>query len=406
MARPIVTFWRLDGANAEVVTAPAKLALGLRRHLAYSELVVVLVQVGRQQQAYVRVHGCPRCAAAGHHQGCGIGCFGALFARLVQTSAPGITLRAVPRGLAPRPYTRAFASWPGATAVVLDGALLAPWPEARLVIAWQQTPATTDALPVGGFLAVGPAGPDPAAVLATHGWQACPLPRWQHGPARAPVPGVLRQRAHWHAAPWLVLPAAPDQGNIPPEVVLPDTLSPWQPTPGPSQPRVNAEALMAQATTPLARLLTRALIAAQAPPARPAEDAAGGATATESPEPSAESIWPHGPGMLQPTRLGAVLERVLADPLFTSGADPGVTKNRLRHAGAGADAEALLVWLDAAGVLAAPSKDDPIVRWREARPLQSSEPTWLAARLQATPLPEASAVDAVRAVFSGRPTTP
>lgn len=107
------------------------------------------------------------------------------------------------------------------------------------------------------------------------------------------------------------------------------------------------------------------------------------------------SLWPQGPGQLAPRVLERVIGLLLADADVRT---RGVTRNKLRSAGAGDDIEALLAWLDSAGVLQA-STDQGRQRWRAPRPLELFDPEAIAAKLDATPLPDEALVDQVRAAF-------
>jgi hypothetical protein len=107
------------------------------------------------------------------------------------------------------------------------------------------------------------------------------------------------------------------------------------------------------------------------------------------------SRWPAGPGQLAPRVLEQTIAQLLDDADVRQ---RGVTKNKLKSAGAGGDAEALLAWLDAAEVLA-PTAEQGVPRWRTPRPLTLTEPETIRERLAATPLPDAERVALVRAAF-------
>jgi hypothetical protein len=172
-----------------------------------------------------------------------------------------------------------------------------------------------------------------------------------------------------------------------------------------------ADAPLPPTPTPAAQLLAEAWQAGQQEPtprtpiAGADGDGAGGrglAVNNTDREPHAEeqeeepSLWPAGPGHLTARQLEGVMQRVLDDPDVQA---RGVTKNKLKAAGAGADAEALLAWLDAAGVLA-PSADTGVQRWRAPRPLQQTDLTAIAEQLRATELPDEAQIDSVRSAFS------
>ena len=102
--------------------------------------------------------------------------------------------------------------------------------------------------------------------------------------------------------------------------------------------------------------------------------------------------------------MDTLIRHIVSDESFTTAPQPdqiGLTKRRLQSVGqrlglfpepqARALAEALLVWLDAAGVLAAPMnpKDH---RLNQPRALCSLDLAWIAERLYTTPIPDATAV--------------
>jgi len=135
-------------------------------------------------------------------------------------------------------------------------------------------------------------------------------------------------------------------------------------------------------------------------PAVAPEGAGDAAAAAAAP---AASPWPDGPPPLRAADLGALLERLIDDPVLTEGPAAGLTKNRLRAllppntVGADAVAMTLLLWLDAAGVIAPVA---PERQWRAPRPFSIGMGlTAIAAALHATPLPDDDAVAAVNATL-------
>jgi hypothetical protein len=146
---------------------------------------------------------------------------------------------------------------------------------------------------------------------------------------------------------------------------------------------------------------------APAQPSRPIvphiDTAAGGAPGTpptSNVEP--DNGWPYGPAPLGRAALAELLARVVAAPSITTGSNPaqiGLTQNRLVDLLKGQYAQAplkdlartLLVWFEQAGLLA----DAPLAtRWRTPRPLTTTELPAIAARLNATPIPDSEAVRA------------
>ncbi len=101
-------------------------------------------------------------------------------------------------------------------------------------------------------------------------------------------------------------------------------------------------------------------------------------------EPDCDSMlsWPAGPD-LSPTDVGALIERLLKEPTIINVVPPGITRGRLAHvlpAAARHHAEAIMVWLDAAGVLDEPRAEH--VRWREPRMIKTHELEWIAKKLR------------------------
>lgn len=279
---------------------------------------------------------------------------------------------------------------PRPEAVPLGAIVVAHWPSVRL-----DTHVTARGC-VARLWACAPPSEAARAALRAAGWRVLPLTRL---PPRL-HPLLLRGALRLGRAPSLTLElgvpiAAPAEGE--PEAE------------GETEAEAETESTAAEAIfpaelppaeTPAARLLAEAWSAAQQTPSADEEDGppplSVGDDGDEG-EDQALSPWPAGPGRLTPRHLEAVLERVLSDPDV---AERGLTKNKLKSAGAGPEAEALLAWLDAAALLAAPSKDDPIVRWREPRRLVLSDTSLIAGRLHATPLPERATVEQVRAAFA------
>jgi hypothetical protein len=110
--------------------------------------------------------------------------------------------------------------------------------------------------------------------------------------------------------------------------------------------------------------------------------------------------WPSGPGGLAPCAVEALIRQLTTNPTFTEApqvSQIGVVKGRLnKQAGLAEDvAGAVMVWLDASGVLTDPYR--PEDRWRKPRPLAVTDLDQIAERLRVTPLPDAAAIQAAYA---------
>jgi hypothetical protein len=163
MARAL-SLYRLD-LSGECIDQ-VKLLRGLRQHLTFADLTSVVMQIGTRQQAYLMLPGCPGCAEAR----CMAGCRAMLLNRVIK-GAYGVTARLslVPKGLAPRSYTRRYTLAPDPNATMVEAMMLLPWPEARITLRWHR--AARGAPPIRGALAVGDEGPDPAPIFADRGWR-------------------------------------------------------------------------------------------------------------------------------------------------------------------------------------------------------------------------------------------
>ena len=378
--------WRLEGATRETLEDSAKLAEGLALHLAHADLLMVLMQVGTRQQAYLALAGGRGCAAGR----CEPGCPRDLLRRLLKACFPSCDLRGVASGLASRLYSRFVAAKPTRGAQPLEIPLLSSWPEARLIVHWRKAGRGVG---VGAVLAVGAEGPDPAEALLALGWQPSRVhARAARALALAPIPSAAPASATWMQPVHLLLPGATLALSTPP--------SPATTQDSPAAP-----------TSPLAVLLDRALAAGKESRthAKPATALAAGTRAAATTDQAASrtalalspeeqgTMWPAGPGRMRPALVEALIKRLLSDPAILGAAPPGLTKNRLKPLVEGPLVEPLLVWLDAADVLTEPSK--PELRWREPRVLRSADLPWLAERLRGTPLPDAVTV---RAVLGGK----
>jgi hypothetical protein len=97
------------------------------------------------------------------------------------------------------------------------------------------------------------------------------------------------------------------------------------------------------------------------------------------------------------------MDRLLSDPVITDPPAPGITKKRIRAMlppntpTADAVAMALLMWFDAAAIIA---PTVPERRWRDPRPFCTDiGRDAIAAALGTTPLPDAPSVAAVNATL-------
>lgn len=417
--------YRIDGAGDSPPLALETIQEGVRRHLQRADLLSILVQIGRRQQAYVALHGCPGCLSGR----CRIGCKVDLLRRTLQgDGGPGWRLALVRNGLSRRPYRQLVALWPTPAAQPLSALALRHWPEARLTIHWAGGRARPE-IAVAALLATG-AGPAVAAVLRAAGWRTLPLPRLSGPILNRPQPAGLPLRLRWPTAPTLLLPQAepeppagmPAQAEAAPapdpEEELARQLAEWlkavreqRPPPGRPQPQPPDRPRDADAPQPAP---APAHHAAQPP----ADDAGPGdvpaplptpePAATPSPVPApagepppeargapegpADTIpWPAGPGTMGPTDVAQLIVCCGTSPVFVGGERPGITKKRL---GAvlpvelAEHAAALTVWLGRAGALADPPvPDEP---WRNPRPLATDDRAAIAARLAATPIPSAA----------------
>lgn len=391
-----LTLWRLNGAAPGLALAdPEALPTGLRRHLRTAWLVTCLVQIRSRQQAYVGLVGCPGCA----HGRCEAGCRVESLRRTLRAAAHPLALSPVRRGLAARPYTRHIVATPTRHARPLPPAVLLPWAEARLTVTLR--PGPRGRLLVGAALSVGADGPDPAATLRHLGWRA-----WRGWRAGAPDFPSAPQLRVWPypGPPWLLLPTAREpagaelQGRPDPHGEPADVAS------AEAQAEASAEAALAahaRAAERLRRILGGEALAAP-PQARAADRDGGGVPngAGAAPDSAAADGWPAGPGQgngaITPAVLAALFARLLnaAGPDGAQGAESGLTLRRMnlllgdRH---NEHSRAMLLWLAAAGLLAAPA--DAEQPWAAPRALTATDPDAVMARLRATALPTAAAVE-------------
>jgi hypothetical protein len=402
--------WRLDGLTIDMPIDLERLTAGLALHLTRADLLTIVMRIGAQTRAYLALDGCGGCERGR----CEIGCYADLFSRMLTHSTGGAAiLHHVPGGLATRVYPRAVVATPTRRARALDTTLLTPWPEARLILHWRGARRTQG---LGALLLVGRDGPDPAEALRAQGWRPWPRLSWvvRRGAQRA-IPTQIAMRGRWTAPPFLLLPpshvgdvplpAKPDKPNDTASTMHDGLLDMLPRLTGATNGRYGANGT--STSTPddaaLAAWLRTAI-----DQARQSEDAVGSApVAIAEAVPTAEAgldnsatSWPSGPCGLRPATLKDVIFHLTTDAAFMSGTQVsqiGVVKGRLIKQLGLADevAAALIVWLDAAGVLADPYR--PEDRWRKPRQLILTDSAQIAQRLRATPLPDAAMVEAAYA---------
>lgn len=355
--------FRLDPAAPGDISQPKPLKTSLALHLAHAPLTTVLARIGDTTRAYLSLVGCAGCFAGRCHPGCRAD----LLSRALH--AAGIAQPAlIPGGLACRPFTRATLARPGAAAQPLDETLLAPWPDARLIVHWQ------DARTVAALLATSGDGPTPTTVLRRAGWLPVPLAtRLPLAWARRPMPPTLPFPGRWQGEPFLFLPRRSPAPHA----------APIEPAPS------HVDMLLAGWLRQVIDSPTAALHAVRA-------DSSG------APAPSivGDIAWPGGPNGMPAATLADLLPRLLVEPAFESSraGQSGISKGRLaslrHHALNDATARALMVWFDRAGILMPPEQGQG--PWRAPRRFATQDLDAIAARLRATPLPQP---DDVRAAY-------
>lgn len=198
--------WRLDGMSQEPNHAGWQQGLSL--HLLFQPLTTIIARRDGLTRHYLSLEGCPHCRP----DGCERMCHCMLFAQLVSTTLPGVTLTHVARLVPRATETRRAVALPRKDARLLDTDFLAQWPEGRLVTTWSRLQAQARPVHVGALLAVSTEGPSPRQALRAHGWQIDHLAALTHRAAfKAPVPGPVRagRRAdeallHAFRTPWAV----------------------------------------------------------------------------------------------------------------------------------------------------------------------------------------------------------
>lgn len=162
--------WRLEGASEKPNLAAWQ--QGLTLHLLFQPLTTIVARREGQTRHYLALEGCPHCRP----DGCDRLCPRMLFAQLLRTTLPGVSLVPVTR-LAPRASeSRHMVATPHRDdARLLNADFLARWSEGRLVTTWSRLRAKPQPITVGAQLAVGADGPAPGQALHQAGWRVIPL---------------------------------------------------------------------------------------------------------------------------------------------------------------------------------------------------------------------------------------
>lgn len=158
--------WRVEGESP----APniAGWQQGLTLHLLFQALTTIVVRRDGATGHYLGLPACPHCRP----DGCDRVCPRVLFAQLVRTTLPGVTLTPATR-LAPRETERRLvvALPRRADARLLDATFLSQWQEGRLVTTWSRLEAKPQPIRVGALLIVDDDGPEPARALREAEWR-------------------------------------------------------------------------------------------------------------------------------------------------------------------------------------------------------------------------------------------
>jgi hypothetical protein len=162
--------WRIEGTSEAPNSATWQQGLSL--HLLFQSLTTIVVRRGGQTRHYLLVEGCTSCRA----DSCDRLCHRMLFAQLVHTTLPGVTLVSTRRLVAQASESRMVVAVPRNTeAQLLDAAFLNQWAEGRLITTWSRLRAAPQLITVGALLAVGAEGPPPARALQAAGWRSLSL---------------------------------------------------------------------------------------------------------------------------------------------------------------------------------------------------------------------------------------
>lgn len=371
--------WHIDALTPTADIRTAQLTDGLRLHLRHSPFTSILMRIGAAERAYLALAPCPGC----DQNRCRIGCHAELLRRLLRACIPNVTLRPVSRGLAPRHYARMCLAWPTERAT-MPPPIDPDWSDLRLELHWR--PGAPPRLSM--LLATGNEGPEPKPFLRNHGWQALALPQqlarpWLReyplaipfGRPAADAPGLLFTQSQ------TVNGALPVARTPAPDDITPEELA---------APESPGDAVTTRLLTNL-----RAVLAGERPFRRimadapsPTDEAAARAAIDEL------SPFPSGPGTgksaMAPGDVGAWIDALLAYPQgHTRRTIAALLREPHKE-----HAALLLLWLDHAGVLGAPT--DSSQPYRYPRPLLLQDSGLLAERLRATPLPDINALAAAK----------
>jgi hypothetical protein len=203
-----------------------RLVAGLQSHLAVSDLLVAVMRIQGQEQTYVWLDGCLGCRVGRCEPGCRTD--------LLQRAMRGSYLRLVPHGLRARPYHQRVLAWPTRQAQPLDGAVLAPWNEARLLIQYHPWPFGKPGTIAATALFVAEKGAPVATALRQQGWTVVPLPL--HLPlyqAKGLPPSLPLGLPYPHPPllPGMRVQSEPAQEGVSLSKMQPATITPYQDQP-------------------------------------------------------------------------------------------------------------------------------------------------------------------------------
>lgn len=198
MERPL---WRLHNVGP-APHLPEQFDAGFRLHVAHTDLLSIIMQIGEQQQAYISTVGCEGCRQGRHQPGCYLELLRRL---LVATYDPKSDVRLISSGLARCSYRYICFAQPTRHSVPFTSAALTRWREARVAVHWHCGPR---GLSTAALLAVGEE-PNPAILFQEYGWSVRLLPR-RIGVymANIPIPTSVWFRRAWSGAPFWFTPCA------------------------------------------------------------------------------------------------------------------------------------------------------------------------------------------------------